>query len=139
MSVRTHILCIGAGYVGGPTMAMIAAKCGDVDVTVVDLSVEKIAASTHYFNYNIYNYFHIGALASAHAWHHHDIAGPDPEDQQREMETGGAARQGDRVRQPRRGGEFPFERVEVGPDGCDPVRVEGAEQEVALLGAHVGR
>ena len=44
MSERTHILCIGAGYVGGPTMAMIAAKCPHVDVTVVDISVEKIEA-----------------------------------------------------------------------------------------------
>jgi UDPglucose 6-dehydrogenase len=38
------ICCIGAGYVGGPTMAMIAAKCPDVDVTVVDVNPEKIAA-----------------------------------------------------------------------------------------------
>jgi UDPglucose 6-dehydrogenase len=29
------IVCIGAGYVGGPTMAMIAAKCPDVKVTCV--------------------------------------------------------------------------------------------------------
>ncbi len=32
------ILCIGAGYVGGPTMAMIAKKCPDVQVTVVDIN-----------------------------------------------------------------------------------------------------
>jgi UDPglucose 6-dehydrogenase len=38
------ILCIGAGYVGGPTMAMIAAKCPQYKVTVVDISEEKIAA-----------------------------------------------------------------------------------------------
>ena len=44
MSERTHILCIGAGYVGGPTMAMIAAKCPHVDVTVVDINADKIAA-----------------------------------------------------------------------------------------------
>jgi len=38
------ILCIGAGYVGGPTMAMIAKKCPDVKVTVVDINAERIAA-----------------------------------------------------------------------------------------------
>jgi UDPglucose 6-dehydrogenase len=38
------ILCIGAGYVGGPTMAMIAAKCPQYKVTVVDIDKEKIAA-----------------------------------------------------------------------------------------------
>ncbi|MBL7114213.1 MAG: nucleotide sugar dehydrogenase [Kiritimatiellae bacterium] len=39
-----HILCIGAGYVGGPTMAMIANKCPDYQVTVVDINAERIAA-----------------------------------------------------------------------------------------------
>ncbi len=38
------ICCIGAGYVGGPTMAMIAHKCTDVEVTVVDLNADRIAA-----------------------------------------------------------------------------------------------
>jgi UDPglucose 6-dehydrogenase len=38
------ICCIGAGYVGGPTMAMIAKKCPDVQVTVVDINAERIAA-----------------------------------------------------------------------------------------------
>jgi len=38
------ILCIGAGYVGGPTMAMIAAKCPEYRVTVVDINTERIAA-----------------------------------------------------------------------------------------------
>ena len=33
---KKSILCIGAGYVGGPTMAMIAAKCPDYTVTVAD-------------------------------------------------------------------------------------------------------
>ena len=37
-----NILCIGAGYVGGPTMAMIAAKCPQYKVTVVDIDREKI-------------------------------------------------------------------------------------------------
>jgi UDPglucose 6-dehydrogenase len=38
------ILCIGAGYVGGPTMAMIAARCPQYKVTVVDINEAKIKA-----------------------------------------------------------------------------------------------
>jgi len=38
------ICCIGAGYVGGPTMAVIALKCPDIKVTVVDLNIARIAA-----------------------------------------------------------------------------------------------
>ncbi|MGJ8655505.1 MAG: UDP-glucose 6-dehydrogenase [Akkermansiaceae bacterium] len=38
------ICCIGAGYVGGPTMAMIAAKCPDIEVSVVDINEARIAA-----------------------------------------------------------------------------------------------
>ena len=38
------ILCIGAGYVGGPTMAMIAARCPHYKVTVVDINEAKIKA-----------------------------------------------------------------------------------------------
>lgn len=41
---HTKICCIGAGYVGGPTMAMIARKCPDVRVEVVDINAERIAA-----------------------------------------------------------------------------------------------
>jgi UDPglucose 6-dehydrogenase len=40
----TKICCIGAGYVGGPTMAMIAKQCPDVEVNVVDINAERIAA-----------------------------------------------------------------------------------------------
>jgi UDPglucose 6-dehydrogenase len=40
----TKICCIGAGYVGGPTMAVIAQKCPHIQVTVVDLNQERIAA-----------------------------------------------------------------------------------------------
>ena len=36
------VCCIGAGYVGGPTCAVIAFKCPEVQVTVVDLSKERI-------------------------------------------------------------------------------------------------
>ncbi len=39
-----NIVCIGAGYVGGPTMAVIANKCPDYRVTVVDISKERIDA-----------------------------------------------------------------------------------------------
>jgi UDPglucose 6-dehydrogenase len=39
----TKICCIGAGYVGGPTMAIIAQKCPDITVTVVDINEERIA------------------------------------------------------------------------------------------------
>jgi len=39
-----NICCIGAGYVGGPTMAVIAMKCPDIKVTVVDLNAARIAA-----------------------------------------------------------------------------------------------
>lgn len=38
-----NVLCIGAGYVGGPTMAMIARKCPEVRVTVVDINADRIA------------------------------------------------------------------------------------------------
>ncbi len=38
------ICCIGAGYVGGPTMAMIAHKCPSATVTVVDINAERISA-----------------------------------------------------------------------------------------------
>ena len=38
------ICCIGAGYVGGPTMAVIAKKCPHIKVTVVDLNEKRIAA-----------------------------------------------------------------------------------------------
>ena len=38
----TSICCIGAGYVGGPTMAVIAQKCPHIKVTVVDINREKI-------------------------------------------------------------------------------------------------
>ncbi|XP_050417434.1 UDP-glucose 6-dehydrogenase isoform X2 [Patella vulgata] len=36
------ICCIGAGYVGGPSCAVIASKCPAIQVTVVDLSEERI-------------------------------------------------------------------------------------------------
>ena len=43
-SSSLSICCLGAGYVGGPTMAMIAAKCPDIRVTVTDPNEKRIAA-----------------------------------------------------------------------------------------------
>jgi len=43
MEFEKHILCIGAGYVGGPTMAMIAHQCPQYKVTIVDINPERIA------------------------------------------------------------------------------------------------
>jgi UDPglucose 6-dehydrogenase len=40
----SNILCIGAGFVGGPTMAVIAKNCPQHRVTVVDMNCEKIEA-----------------------------------------------------------------------------------------------
>ena len=39
-----EICCIGAGYVGGPTMAVIALKCPEIKVTVVDINSKRISA-----------------------------------------------------------------------------------------------
>jgi len=43
MTFEKNILCIGAGYVGGPTLAMIACKCPQYKVTVVDINPTRIA------------------------------------------------------------------------------------------------
>jgi len=43
MSIQS-ICCLGAGYVGGPTMAMIASKCPDIQVTVADMNEQRISA-----------------------------------------------------------------------------------------------
>ena len=39
-----NICCVGAGYVGGPTMAVIADKCPEITVSVVDINEERIKA-----------------------------------------------------------------------------------------------
>jgi len=44
MSEPLKICCIGAGYVGGPTMAVIADKCPGIQVRVVDINAARIAA-----------------------------------------------------------------------------------------------
>lgn len=40
----TKICCIGAGYVGGPTCSVMAYKCPNIRITVVDKSAERIEA-----------------------------------------------------------------------------------------------
>ncbi|MEH6779860.1 nucleotide sugar dehydrogenase [Maribacter arcticus] len=42
MKKITNICCIGAGYVGGPTMSVIASQCPDIKVTVVDINQDRI-------------------------------------------------------------------------------------------------
>ena len=36
------ICCVGAGYVGGPTMAVIAIKCPHLIINVVDINKNRI-------------------------------------------------------------------------------------------------
>ena len=43
----TSICCIGAGYVGAPTMAVIALKCPNIKLSVVDTNKQRIAAWNH--------------------------------------------------------------------------------------------
>lgn len=52
--------------------------CGDgmISWDLDGFSFEQMSGSVHFFNYNIYNYFHIGALASAEAWGRNHIAEP---------------------------------------------------------------
>ncbi|SIQ77396.1 nucleotide sugar dehydrogenase [Maribacter ulvicola] len=42
MKSITKICCIGAGYVGGPTMSVIAKQCPEIQVTVVDINKDRI-------------------------------------------------------------------------------------------------
>ena len=55
------ICCIGAGYVGGPTMAVIADKCHDIQVEVVDLNKERIENSIRTYSEN-WSYERIGKV-----------------------------------------------------------------------------
>ena len=41
--VISKICCIGAGYVGGPTCSVMALKCPNIKITVVDKSADRIA------------------------------------------------------------------------------------------------
>ncbi len=45
-----NICCIGAGYVGGPTMAVIALKCPNLKITVVDSNQDKINSWNGHLN-----------------------------------------------------------------------------------------
>lgn len=38
----SKVCCIGAGYVGGPTCSVMASMCPEIQVTVVDMCVERI-------------------------------------------------------------------------------------------------
>lgn len=44
MNFEKRILCIGAGYVGGPTMSVIADKCPQYRIELVDINADRIAA-----------------------------------------------------------------------------------------------
>jgi len=52
----SKICCIGAGYVGGPTMSVIAQKCPNIIVTVVDINEKRINAwnDPNYDNLPVY-------------------------------------------------------------------------------------
>ena len=43
-SLQKNICCIGAGYVGGPTMAVIASNCPELRINVVDINEDRIKA-----------------------------------------------------------------------------------------------
>ena len=43
----SSICCIGAGYVGAPTMVVIALKCPNIKLSVVDTNKQRIAAWNH--------------------------------------------------------------------------------------------
>lgn len=47
MKKISSICCIGAGYVGGPTMSVIAKKCPEIKVTVVDINQQRIDLWNH--------------------------------------------------------------------------------------------
>ena len=60
-----NVICIGAGYVGGPTCCVIAKKCPHIKVTVVDLSQERIDA----WNSNDLPIYEVGFYFSlAYSW-----------------------------------------------------------------------
>ena len=44
MKLIRKVCCIGAGYVGGPTMSVFADKCKDIIFNVVDVNSDRIAA-----------------------------------------------------------------------------------------------
>ena len=42
--VIKNICCIGAGYVGGPTMTVFASHCPEITINIVDINSERIKA-----------------------------------------------------------------------------------------------
>jgi hypothetical protein len=59
-----HIACLGAGYVGGPTMAIIAQHCPNIKVTVVDINPTQIGKwNSSKLPMYVTNHFHLN-LAS---------------------------------------------------------------------------
>ncbi len=67
------------------------------------------------------------------------VATPDAEQLEREVNGGGATRERRGVWHLHPGREFALEGVDVRAEGRDPVRVEGLEKQVTLVGAHVRR
>ena len=57
------ICCIGAGYVGGPTMAVIAQKNPSIKVTLVDLNKEKI----NLWNSSVANFIALACKLCSHS------------------------------------------------------------------------
>lgn len=61
-----NVCCIGAGYVGGPSCAVMALKCPKVKINIVDLNQQRIDAwnsedlpiyevlSHHHYIYNMF-------------------------------------------------------------------------------------
>lgn len=50
-NLSQQICCIGAGYVGGPTMAVIAKQCPEIRVTVVDMNQERVNIQINTFHF----------------------------------------------------------------------------------------
>ena len=73
---------IGAGYVGGPTMAMIARQCPDITVSVVDLNRERIDA----WNSDDLPVYEPGLLEIAKEARGRNLFSTDIDDQLREAE-----------------------------------------------------
>lgn len=68
--VLSKICCIGAGYVGGPTCSVMALKCPDIKITVVDLSIERIAQwnsdKLPIYEVSDFDYFCVNYLVTLH-------------------------------------------------------------------------
>ncbi len=69
----------------------------------------------------------------------HVVARPHPGQQEGQVEGGSTAREGHGVGDARPPRELALEGVDVRPEGGDPVRVEGGEEQAPLLGSDVGR